>query len=83
MKNTETQYVMCVIGTQLRKARDKEYLIELLEDSTHISATFNKNIRNFTIEMVLRHLREKYGKYVIVVRSESDPSKFDIWEMCN
>jgi hypothetical protein len=83
MNEPSCSQVLSIIGQQLRKAKDKDYLTELSESDCHISGTFNSNIKNFTIEMVLRHLRVKYGQYVFVCRSIEEPCKFEIREILN
>lgn len=83
MNETSCSQVLSIIGEQLRKAKDKQYLTELSESSCQITGTFNSNIKNFTIEMVLRHLRIKYGQYVCVCRSTEEPCKFEIREILN
>lgn len=71
--------IMQQIGNQLRRAQEREYLVELTENQSYITATFNQNIHNFTIESVIKHISIKYGEHVWVSRNELDPTKIEIW----
>ena len=71
--------VMQQIGHQLRRAQEQEYLIELVENQSYITATFDTKIRNFTIESVIKHISIKYGEYVWVARNDTEPTKIEIW----
>ena len=76
---TTESNVMSAIGRELERAEEREYLSLLVQNSSIITAVFYPHIKQLTVELVVRHINLKYGKYVIAWCDSTNPHKIEIW----
>ena len=79
MSICDANNVMEFIESELIRASERNYIIDISSSSHKIKVTFNQNLKKYTVNIVLQHMNMKYGELVHIHRDEKDDRTVFIW----